>query len=129
MRVPSVRDVPEHEYEVTPLELFFDLVFVFAVAQLSRHLLTQAVANELVISHPQGQGSPALSLLLAGGPILFLTAQGWYLRAVPQVWPRPHLIGGVALLLVGVVTLAAPPYAALILVGATLTLVAILDQR
>ncbi len=27
-------------YEVTPLELFFDLVFVFAVSQLSHHLLT-----------------------------------------------------------------------------------------
>lgn len=25
--------------EVTPLELFFDLVFVFAVSQLSHHLL------------------------------------------------------------------------------------------
>jgi hypothetical protein len=27
------------DLEVTPLELFFDLVFVFAVSQLSRHLL------------------------------------------------------------------------------------------
>ncbi len=31
--------VPEHKYEVTPLELFFDLVFVFGVSQLSHHLL------------------------------------------------------------------------------------------
>lgn len=30
----------EQRYEVTPLELFFDLVFVFGVSQLSRHLLT-----------------------------------------------------------------------------------------
>src|SRR6187401_2861523 len=29
----------EREYEVTPLELFFDLVFVFAVSQLSHHLV------------------------------------------------------------------------------------------
>ena len=29
----------EGKYEVTPLELFFDLVFVFAVSQLSHHLL------------------------------------------------------------------------------------------
>lgn len=27
------------KFEVTPLELFFDLVFVFAVSQLSHHLL------------------------------------------------------------------------------------------
>src|SRR4051794_7235878 len=31
---------PGQRYEVTPLELFFDLVFVFAVSQLSHHLLT-----------------------------------------------------------------------------------------
>ena len=30
---------PHHERQVTPLELFFDLVFVFAVSQLSHHLL------------------------------------------------------------------------------------------
>jgi quercetin dioxygenase-like cupin family protein len=29
----------DQRYEVTPLELFFDLVFVFAVSQLSHHLL------------------------------------------------------------------------------------------
>src|SRR5574337_455650 len=40
MTVPSFHDIPEQEYEVTPLELFFDLVFVFALSQLSRHLLT-----------------------------------------------------------------------------------------
>jgi low temperature requirement protein LtrA len=28
-----------HSHEVTPLELFFDLVFVFAVSQLTHHLL------------------------------------------------------------------------------------------
>ena len=40
MTVPFAQDIPEQEYEVTPLELFFDLVFVFAVSQLSHHLLT-----------------------------------------------------------------------------------------
>ncbi len=32
MTVPAIHNIPEHEYEVTPLELFFDLVFVFAVS-------------------------------------------------------------------------------------------------
>ena len=61
-----------------------------------------AVANEMVIAHPQGhdgRASAALSLLLFGGPVLFLAA-----------W-------------------AMPPYVALILVGASLTILAILDQR
>src|SRR5215212_3995852 len=36
--VPSAR-APGHHDKVTPLELFFDLVFVFAVSQLSHYLL------------------------------------------------------------------------------------------
>lgn len=41
--VPSSHNPPNapgQTYEVTPLEIFFDLVFVFAVSQLSDHLLT-----------------------------------------------------------------------------------------
>jgi len=40
MKVPSAPHIPDQKYEVTPLELFFDLVYVFAVSQLSHHLLT-----------------------------------------------------------------------------------------
>lgn len=83
-------------------------------------LIAVAVANEVVIAHPHGHTSFALSLLLDGGPILFLAAQGWYLWAVPNVRSRLHLIGGVALLLVGLATLVVPAYVALILVGASL---------
>jgi low temperature requirement protein LtrA len=36
----SIRNGAERKYEVTPLELFFDLVFAFAISQLSQHLLT-----------------------------------------------------------------------------------------
>ena len=36
---PSRIEQPDDEYEVTPIELFFDLVFVFAVSQLSHHWL------------------------------------------------------------------------------------------
>jgi len=92
-------------------------------------LVAVAVANEEVIAHPHGHTSFALSLLLSGGPILFLAAQGWYLWAVPNVRSQLHLIGGVALLIVGLATLAVPPYAALILVGASLTTLAIIDQQ
>jgi low temperature requirement protein LtrA len=38
MRI-AVSRAPEEERDVSPLELFFDLVYVFAVAQLSPHLL------------------------------------------------------------------------------------------
>ena len=42
MTPPPAASAPaerHRKYEVTPLELFFDLVFVFAVAQLAHHLL------------------------------------------------------------------------------------------
>ena len=38
MRI-AVSRVPGAERVVTPLELFFDLVYVFAIGQLSHHLL------------------------------------------------------------------------------------------
>lgn len=92
-------------------------------------LIAVAVANEMVIAHPHGHTSAALSLLLYGGPILFLVAQGWYSWLVLQVWPRLRLVGSAALVLVGFAALTTPPYVALILVGASLTTLAILDRR
>ncbi len=89
-------------------------------------LIVVAVANKEVIAHPQGHTPLGLSLLLAGGPILFLAAQGWYLWQVPRVRSRLHVIGGVVLLLVGPVTLAVPPYVALFLVAASVFILAIL---
>ncbi|HTN42755.1 MAG TPA: low temperature requirement protein A [Nitrospiria bacterium] len=91
-------------------------------------LIAMAVANEEVIARPHGHTSYALSLLLGGGPILFLAAQGWYLWAVPKVRSQLHLIDGGALLLVGLATLAVPPYAALILVGAGVSTLATLAR-
>jgi low temperature requirement protein LtrA len=91
-------------------------------------LIAVAVANKEVIAHPHGQTSLELSLLLGGGPILFLAAQGWYLWAVPNVRSQLHVIGGGALLLVGLATLAVPPYVALFLVGTSVSTLAILDR-
>ncbi|MGE5238906.1 MAG: low temperature requirement protein A [Chloroflexota bacterium] len=91
-------------------------------------LIAVAVANEEVIAHPHGHTSFTLSLLLGGGPVLFLAAQGWYLWAVPKVRPRLHIVGVGALLLVGVATQAVPPFIALLLVGVCLATLAILDR-
>jgi low temperature requirement protein LtrA len=91
-------------------------------------LIVVAVANKEVIANPSGHTPFALSLLLAGGPILFLAAQGWYLWAVPKVRPRLHMIGVGALLLVGLVTQVAPPFIALLLVSVCLATLAVLDR-
>ena len=45
-------------------------------------LIAVAVGNELVIAHPQSQVSMALSLVLFGGPLLYLLSQTVYLWAV-----------------------------------------------
>ncbi len=91
-------------------------------------LISVAVANREVIAHPHGHTSFALSLLLAGGPILFVAAQGWYLLAVPKVRSQLHMVGGIALLLVGLAAPAVPPYVALLLVGASVSTLAILAR-
>ena len=90
-------------------------------------LIAIAVANEIVIGHPYEHTSLSLSLLLVGGPILFLAAQSWYLLVILHIRSNIQLIGGAALFLVGLVSLALPAYGALILVGLTLTILAIFD--
>jgi low temperature requirement protein LtrA len=92
-------------------------------------LIAIAVANEEVIAHPHEPTSFALSLLLGGGPVLFVAAQGWYLWAVPNVRSRLHLVGGVALVLIGLATLAVRSDVALILVAASLTTLAMIDRQ
>lgn len=92
-------------------------------------LVAVAVASEAVTTHPQGRTPVSLSLLLAGGPILFLAGQGWYLRAVPHVWSKLHFIGVGVLVLVGIGTLFVPAYAALIIVAISLTTLAVVDQK
>lgn len=91
-------------------------------------LIAVAVANKEVIASPYGHTSVGLSLLLAGGPILFLASQGWYLWLVPNVRSKLHLFGGVAVLLAGLAASAMPPYGALLLVSACLATLAILDR-
>jgi low temperature requirement protein LtrA len=102
---------------------------VNALTVMVAGLIAVAVANKEMIAHPHGQTPVDLSLLLVGGPVLFLAAQAWYLRVVPRVWSKLHFIGGGALLLFGLVTLVVPPYAALILVGASLTSLAVVDEK
>jgi low temperature requirement protein LtrA len=100
---------------------------VNALTVMVAGLIAVAVANKEVIAHPYEHTSFTLSLLLCGGPILFLAAQGWYLWAVPNVRSQLHLIGVVALLFVGLAALVVPSYIALALVGASLTTLALLD--
>ena len=75
MRVALSR-ARDDERVVTPLELFFDLVYVFAIGQLSHHLLEhvdlQTGAETLVMS---------LAVIYA-----------WYMTAWGANWLEPELM-------------------------------------
>jgi len=73
---------------------FHDVCMVVAV------FIALAGANKRAIAHPPEHGPVTLSLLLAGGPILFVAAQGSCLWAAPKDRSWLHLIGGTAMPLV-----------------------------
>ncbi|HEU0115308.1 MAG TPA: low temperature requirement protein A, partial [Thermomicrobiales bacterium] len=91
-------------------------------------LIALAVANEEAIAHPQESGSVILNALLCGGPLLYLLAQAWYFQVMLQTRPRLRLLGGTALIVVGIATLAAPRAVALAVTAATLAIMAIIDR-
>src|SRR5918997_3719921 len=72
-------EAPDQDYAVTPLELFFDLVFVFAVSQLSHHLL----------AHLSWRGAAeTLVMLLAVFAVWFYTS--WAATMIPADQSRTH---------------------------------------
>jgi low temperature requirement protein LtrA len=83
-------------------------------------LIAVAVGNELVIAHPHDQTSVALSLVLFGGPLLYLLSQTVYLWAVIGTRSRPRLAGIAALAVAGGLSQLFPAYAALGLVTTVL---------
>jgi low temperature requirement protein LtrA len=135
---------------VSPTELFFDLVFVFAVSQLSQHLrqhLTWRGAAEtavmlvavfgvwayttFAIVHPHGETTVSLSLLLFGGPLLYLALQTGYLRVVTHTPSQARPVGLSVLVAAGGISRFLPPFASLALVAAILTalVVAVLREN
>jgi low temperature requirement protein LtrA len=92
-------------------------------------LIAVAVANELVITHPHGQTSVTLSLLLFGGPLLYLLSQTVYLWAVAGRRSLPRLAGIAALVVAGGLSYLLAAYAALGLVATLLLVVIVVRER
>ena len=59
-------------------------------------LIVLAVGYETTIHEPLAPAGPTLSLLLFGGPLLYLGLQTWYLRALTGRVSRTRLIGAAA---------------------------------
>ena len=72
-----------------------------------------AVGNELVIARPDSDGSPALSLLLFGGALLYVASQTWYLRLTAGTVSRARWAACAALLAGGCAAVALPRLAGL----------------
>lgn len=76
-------------------------------------LVAVAVGNELAITRPDSGGSPALSLLLFGGALVYVAAQAWYLRMTAGTVSRARWAACGVLLVGGCVAVALPRIAGL----------------
>ena len=88
-----------------------------------------AVGNELVIAHPHDQTSVALSLVLFGGPLLYLLSQTAYLWAVLGTRSWPRVAGLTALVVAGGLSHLLPAYLALGLLTALLLILVVVVVR
>jgi len=92
-------------------------------------LIAVAVGNELVIAHPQSHVSMAFSLVLFGGPLLYLLSQTVYLWAVLGTRSLPRLATLAALAVAGGLSELLPAYAALGLVATVLLVLVVIVVR
>jgi low temperature requirement protein LtrA len=92
-------------------------------------LVAVAVANELAIAHPHGQTSVTLSLLLFGGPLLYLLSQTVYLWAVAGSRSLPRLAGIATPVVAGGLSSLLAAYAALGLVAILLLALVVVVVR
>jgi len=98
-----LRQRGHEEARLGMVELFFDLVFVFAVTQLHALIvggvIVGAVGDELLLTHPEHLSSTTVAVVI-GGPALYLVGNALFKwvtndRRAP---PRSHMVG-LALLL------------------------------
>lgn len=92
-------------------------------------LIAVAVADELAIAHPGDEATTGFSVLAFGGPALFLIAQVLFQRLAAGRYPRPRLLGLVALAMLAAFTSSltllvgiAAPTAVLVAVAASDTI-------
>lgn len=83
-------------------------------------LIALATGNQLVIAHPLSAATPALILVLFGGPLLYLVVQTTYLWVVTARPSVPRLAGVVALVVAAAASAFVPSLAAGVLVAVTL---------
>lgn len=92
-------------------------------------LIVLAVGYEIAIEEPLDSAGPVISLLLFGGPLLYLGHQAWYLRALSGRLPRSRMVGAGVLALVGAGAWALPAVCALAASSLVIALLAVRVSR
>ena len=87
-------------------------------------LIVLAVGYELTIEEPLSPATMVLSLLLFGGPLLYLGLQTWYLGALTGRYSRSRLMGAAVLVVAGAVAWTLPSVIALAISSVLLFLLA-----
>ena len=62
---------------------------IYAHVVMAAGIVTIAVGNELVITHPLGLPDPAWTAVILGGPVLFLAGRAIFEYAVSAACPAP----------------------------------------
>ena len=87
-------------------------------------VIVAAVADERAIAHPGGHTTAAATMVILGGPALFLAGHVMFKRAVFRVLSVPRLIAIAALAVLAPVALVVPPLALLTLATVVVATVA-----
>jgi low temperature requirement protein LtrA len=91
-------------------------------------VILTAVANELLLTHPDESTTRLDVMITAGGPLLFLVGNLLFKRAIIGRWPLSHL-AGLALFIVAAPVLHRLPFIALAAIAtAILAVVAIWES-
>ncbi len=90
-------------------------------------IIAIAVGDELAIAHPDDPTTLAVSLLVFGGPAIFLLAQLGFMRAATGSTPRSRVLACVALPVLGIATASFSLFVAVAVSTAVLVAVAVDD--
>jgi low temperature requirement protein LtrA len=69
------------------------LAYTYLHLPIVAGIILTAVANELLLEHPEDTGTPLDRAVILGGPLLFLLGNLLFKRATIGRWPLSHLVG------------------------------------
>ena len=90
-------------------------------------IIVTAVADELVLEHPDGHVTLAYALVMAGGPALFLLGNILFKRATAGRIPRSHVLGLALLSICAALSLLMTPLGLTVATTVVLVIVAVVE--